>query len=128
MIEKVLYNAPILAELVIRDFGTHVITKAEVGALIEQEDYIDSKATGDQEISLDELKAASAASFFQTIKFTTSASRNVSYKTQEKFNSALRHTKIYTNGGPGVNRLLNVVDEVKDEKEARLIVVKYMSL
>uniref|UniRef100_A0A914DEM7 Macrophage-expressed gene 1 protein n=1 Tax=Acrobeloides nanus TaxID=290746 RepID=A0A914DEM7_9BILA len=112
----------VLTELIIRDFGTHVITKADVGAIIEQEDYIDSKSTQDQETSLDELKSAASASFYSIINFKISAGRTVSSKTQEKFSSSLRHTKIYTNGGPGVNQLLNGAAEQKDDKQAKLMI------
>ena len=88
------------------------MTRADIGTYGEQEDYIDIKATQDQETSMLDLERASYASFYDNFKlssypwnfyFSPFMEPYYNEKAQEKFNASLRHTKIYMNRGSGVN-------------------------
>ncbi|CAJ0925887.1 unnamed protein product, partial [Mesorhabditis belari] len=105
------WRARYLAELMIRDYGTHVITRTELGAVIEQEDYVESNIREHQEIRFSEVRAAASASFLSNVGVF---SGGISYSTQtytkskEHFENSLKHTQIKSRGGPNVNRLFSV--------------------
>ncbi|KAE9547476.1 hypothetical protein FO519_009312 [Halicephalobus sp. NKZ332] len=56
--------AKYFAESTIRDYGTHIVFKADVGAVIEQETFVASQATNSSSTTLDALRA-SASGIFQ---------------------------------------------------------------
>uniref|UniRef100_A0A914WDI2 Macrophage-expressed gene 1 protein n=1 Tax=Plectus sambesii TaxID=2011161 RepID=A0A914WDI2_9BILA len=117
-----------LAQTAVRDFGTYMITQADVGAIISQEDFVDSKVDFSQKSSLDELKMAASASFMGTFKFASgSAAITVKQTTKEQFSSSLRHSQIRTQGGPDVNRLLSATAG-DNASQATLLVDDLVSL
>lgn len=95
------------AELLIRDFGTHVIMRAELGAKYDQEDYVDSNIDQNTEVSFSEVRAAASASFLRVFSAGASYTTKSSSNATEHFEKLLKHSTIRTNGGPDVNRLLN---------------------
>uniref|UniRef100_A0A914XJ51 Macrophage-expressed gene 1 protein n=1 Tax=Plectus sambesii TaxID=2011161 RepID=A0A914XJ51_9BILA len=117
-----------LAQITITDFGTHVITQADVGATISQEDFVDLKANFSQTSSLNELKAAASASFLNIFKLAgISAGITVNQTAKEQFSSSLRHSQIRTQGGPDVNRLLSAASG-NNFSQATLLVDDLVSL
>lgn len=111
-------KAKYLAELTIRDFGTHLVTQADVGATMEQEDYVSSNVQFSSTTSLDEMKASASASFFSAFHISVSSGKNVSEQSRENFTSVLKHTEVITQGGPGVNKLLDAA--AKDAQEVKV--------
>uniref|UniRef100_A0A914ENN9 Macrophage-expressed gene 1 protein n=1 Tax=Acrobeloides nanus TaxID=290746 RepID=A0A914ENN9_9BILA len=100
-------RAKYLAETVIRDFGTHVLTKVEAGAKIEQEDYVESSTVELKSSFLTEFKYSISAGFLNNI-LGASLGVEVSFdkETKEALFKATRHSHIKTYGGPTVNHLL----------------------
>ena len=102
-------KAKYLAERLIANFGTNVLTFVEVGAKMEQEVYVQSNIINTQSESLSEYKAAVAGGFMAGT-FGASMSASYSYSTDKRINDTLskatRHSQIKTFGGPTVNRLL----------------------
>uniref|UniRef100_A0A914PNA4 Macrophage-expressed gene 1 protein n=1 Tax=Panagrolaimus davidi TaxID=227884 RepID=A0A914PNA4_9BILA len=56
------FQAKYLAEMIIRDYGTHYIERAEVGALIEQEDFIQINESEIATSEFEEIKKSASAS------------------------------------------------------------------
>uniref|UniRef100_A0A914Y368 Macrophage-expressed gene 1 protein n=1 Tax=Panagrolaimus superbus TaxID=310955 RepID=A0A914Y368_9BILA len=102
-------RARYLSEAIIRDYGTHVLTRVEAGAKIEQEDFVDSSVLNLKEENLFEFKASIAGNFLNNA-FGAGGSMGMSYSTDSKTNETLtkatRHSHIKTFGGPTVNHLL----------------------
>lgn len=98
----------IKAELVIRDYGTHVITKAKVGAIVEKQDFIDQNSVHSNETTLEEFKAAAAVSFIGHFSASAAASisKQVSEETIKRLSRSTKHSQLNTIGGPSVNRIL----------------------
>lgn len=92
----------------IRDYGTHLITKAKVGAVVEKLDFIDERTAASNETTLEEFKAAAAVSF--TGFFSASASASIASQVREETIKRLfqitKHSQMNTIGGPSVNRIL----------------------
>uniref|UniRef100_A0A914P478 Macrophage-expressed gene 1 protein n=1 Tax=Panagrolaimus davidi TaxID=227884 RepID=A0A914P478_9BILA len=102
-------RARYLSEAIIRDYGTHVLTRVEAGAKIEEEDFVESSVVNMKEENLFEFKSSIAGKFL-TNAFGASGSMGMSYSTDSKTNETLskatRHSHIKTFGGPTVNHLL----------------------
>ena len=56
-----------LAELLIRDYGTHYLSSIEAGAIIAQTDFISNQYTEDKSSDRTKIKASASASFFGKI-------------------------------------------------------------
>lgn len=96
------------AQLLIRDFGMHYVSRAEVGAIIEQRIYVTSDFDYKSQTNLDEMKAAASAGFHGFL-FGGSASishgRTVTEEMKSRFNSETRHVRVDTQGGPTAQRI-----------------------
>ncbi|KAL8604381.1 hypothetical protein ACOMHN_028144 [Nucella lapillus] len=93
-------RARYLAQLLVRDFGTHVVTKAEAGAALEQVDQLKEDWVNSQTEHKSDILASASASLFGV--FHMSASYDV--KTDDKFMESYRRQRtassIITKGGP----------------------------
>ncbi|KAE9547629.1 hypothetical protein FO519_009160 [Halicephalobus sp. NKZ332] len=94
-----------LAELIIRDYGTHIVYKADVGALIEQETHVDSSISSSDQSKLDSLRASASASFLGLGHASVSVAHTVSEQDNKTLSDMIHESKIRTRGGPSVNRL-----------------------
>ena len=94
-----------LAELIIRDYGTHIVFRADVGAIVEQETYIDSKTNYSSKTTLDALRASAAVSFLGIGHASIDAGHSVTETDKQTLSSMVHHSRIRSIGGPTVNRL-----------------------
>lgn len=100
------------ADMLVQRFGTHVITSAHLGARFEQNDYVDLSGNPTDGINMDELKAAAASSFVETLfglNSTVLSKKNVTEKTKEFFSKVLKYSEMRTYGGPDVGQLFESV-------------------
>lgn len=100
-------KAALLAELLIRDFGTHVVNRAEVGALIEKEDFVSNREEMRTEEELNSMRASAAASFLSAFKASVNFKKNASASEMQNFTSELKDSRFRTIGGPSVHRLID---------------------
>lgn len=99
-------RAQYLSQLLIRNYGTHVITQAKLGATITQEDYVDSNTQFTETSSLDQMRASASASFYTMFKASVSIDKTLNTTQQNQYSNSLRYSKVRTVGGPDVNQLL----------------------
>lgn len=93
------------ANLLVQEFGTHLVTSVDLGARIEQNDYIDLKGNF---TNLDEMKAAAASSFVESLFGMNSSVmvlKNVTEVTRKVYSQVLKYSEIKTHGGPDVGQL-----------------------
>ncbi|XP_062585409.1 macrophage-expressed gene 1 protein-like [Saccostrea cucullata] len=87
------------SELLVRDFGTHVLTSVDAGASIVKVDQVDSSLRADKEVDKVKISFAASVSF---------GIGNVNMKTQythsktaiEKYMKSVKNADIRTYGGP----------------------------
>ncbi|KAE9547428.1 hypothetical protein FO519_009359 [Halicephalobus sp. NKZ332] len=94
-----------LAELIVRDYGTHIVFKADVGAVIEQETYINSTTDYSSKTTLDALRASASVSFLNVGHASIDAGHSVTEADKQVLSNIIHHSRIRSRGGPNVNRL-----------------------
>ncbi|KAH9492034.1 Macrophage-expressed protein 1 protein [Bulinus truncatus] len=86
-------------QVLIRDFGTHVLTSVTAGAALVKDDYITkSYLKSNTETKSSILKSASA-SFMGIFKFSSSFSNVAGNNVSNSYSSAVTHSQIKTLGG-----------------------------
>uniref|UniRef100_A0AC34FG06 Macrophage-expressed gene 1 protein n=1 Tax=Panagrolaimus sp. ES5 TaxID=591445 RepID=A0AC34FG06_9BILA len=100
-------QAKYLAEMIIRDYGTHYIERAEVGALIEQEDFIQVTEEETRTSEFEEIKKEASASLKLKVfgSASGSATETSETNTTAKYKSMIRQSNFRTFGGPSIDRL-----------------------
>ncbi|KAK3594369.1 hypothetical protein CHS0354_032878 [Potamilus streckersoni] len=88
------------SQLLIRDFGTHVIRSVDVGAALEQLDQVYSSFVSQSSFDKNSILASASASFFSVFNFGTSYSQTTSQSMIETYTKNRAHSKIHTFGGP----------------------------
>ncbi|KAH7721529.1 macrophage expressed protein [Aphelenchoides avenae] len=113
VVDGFLERARYLAELIIRDYGTHVLTNVKAGALIEKEDFVDSAVTSANTTVIEQFKAAAAVSFVGHFSASASASigKEVTQDTIQRLSTSTKHSQINTIGGPSVDAILASDDD-----------------
>lgn len=116
-------KAQYLSQLLIRNYGTHVITQAKVGAIIEQEDYVNSIFQKIVDSTLDEMRASASASFYGmfTGMASVSQAKSVNTTTVNQYNTIVRYSKVRTIGGPDVNQLLTATLTFHNDSQVNLL-------
>ena len=89
-----------LAELLVRDYGTHYLTSVHAGAILVQEDYIRSQFAYDFEESKDKITASASANFFGKIGFSASFTHMTDTNFSESYLNNRTYSHVQTYGGP----------------------------
>ncbi|KAL3975714.1 acetyl-CoA acyltransferase [Sarotherodon galilaeus] len=96
-------NADYLSEMMVLDYGTHVITTVDAGAALVQEDYLRSSYVSDSE-SESSVKAQAGLNFFDKLKFDISSQSAQQSSSLQTYQSNI--TLIQSHGGapfyPGI--------------------------
>uniref|UniRef100_A0A914XWP7 Macrophage-expressed gene 1 protein n=1 Tax=Panagrolaimus superbus TaxID=310955 RepID=A0A914XWP7_9BILA len=108
--QNLTYQAKYLSEMIVKDFGTHYISSADTGAIIEQETFIDSNYAFTDATTLDSIRASAAASFGSYFHASTEGIHEVTTQNKQTLSKITKHSKIITNGGPDVNAVLSMSD------------------
>ena len=89
-----------LAELLIRDYGTHVVTSLDAGALLAQVDHISSSYSQAMQSSSTKIIASASANFFGKVDLGTTFSFQESESDISGFLSNRTYSEVFTIGGP----------------------------
>ncbi|XP_062383794.1 macrophage-expressed gene 1 protein-like [Sardina pilchardus] len=91
-------RATFLSEMMVVDYGTHVITSVDAGATLEQEDHIDTYYYS----SIDKTKLSSWGSlnFFKVIDFGMDTKESEEGTELKTYVTYLTHSRTQSHGGP----------------------------
>jgi hypothetical protein len=92
--------AEYLLQLVVRDFGTHVLTAIEAGATLAQVDQVKNTFASNYKEQKNDIKASASASFFGKIGFSAGFSHSSSEKFSKEYLNNRTYSQILTYGGP----------------------------
>ncbi|XP_064643944.1 macrophage-expressed gene 1 protein-like [Lineus longissimus] len=92
--------ADYLLQLIVRDFGTHVVTAIDAGATLAQVDQVKSTFSSNYENQKSELKASASANFFGKIGFSAGFSHSSSETFSKEYLNNRTYSQILTYGGP----------------------------
>ncbi|KAJ8302098.1 hypothetical protein KUTeg_021085 [Tegillarca granosa] len=88
------------SQLLVRDFGTHVITSIDAGAAIVQQDQIKSKFTESYSFVKNQILAAASASFFSVASISTEYKHTTTQEMIDQYLQNRTHSHINSYGGP----------------------------
>ena len=91
-----------LAELVVRDYGTHYLTSVDSGALLIQEDNLESSITSRFSGDANSITTAAGADFYDILQFGVNAGFSY-YNGQtnlQSYRTSRTSSKVYAYGGP----------------------------
>ena len=89
-----------LAELMVRDYGTHYVTTMEAGAVLSQVDHIKSSYFNSSQDTKQTVKASASANFFGKISFSSSFSHSSEQTENKGFINNRTSSEVYSWGGP----------------------------
>ena len=103
-------NANFLAEMLVRDFGTHYMKSVDVGAVLIKEDNMKSTSMSRHTGYANSLKVAAGIDFFDLLKIKLDAGY-ASYDGHSEikaYRQNLISSKLFSNGGPPYKLGMNV--------------------
>uniref|UniRef100_A0A673C5M2 Macrophage-expressed gene 1 protein n=1 Tax=Sphaeramia orbicularis TaxID=375764 RepID=A0A673C5M2_9TELE len=99
-------NAAYLSEKMVVDYGTHVITSVDAGAVLAQEDYLRSAYVTDSQSDTSSVKAQAGLNFFDKVKFDISSQDTQKSSTLHGYQSNIQYSIVQSHGGvpfyPGI--------------------------
>uniref|UniRef100_A0A2C9LVF4 MACPF domain-containing protein n=1 Tax=Biomphalaria glabrata TaxID=6526 RepID=A0A2C9LVF4_BIOGL len=109
-----------LSQLLVREYGTHVLTSLTAGAALVKDDYLDRsffQLTSDEKSS---ILAAASASFYGVFHVDASYSHNSESSNSSGYDKSVRQSYIYTFGGPKFKTNMSV-DQWADGVDSNLV-------
>jgi hypothetical protein len=97
-------------QLLVRDFGTHVLTSVTAGAALVKEDYLQSEFVISQEEKKSSILAIASASFFNIFHVSASYGHTVDQKLAQQYEQMTTHSYVKSHGGAiiqAVNMTIN---------------------
>ncbi|KAK6993908.1 macrophage-expressed 1 protein, partial [Biomphalaria glabrata] len=88
------------AQLLVRDFGTHVLTSVTAGAALVKEDYLSNDKMSSSTATKKSYLAAASVSFLTIFKISSSFGISSGLSQKDAYSSATTHSVIKTIGGP----------------------------
>lgn len=112
------YVAEYLAELLVRDYGTHFVTTMDAGAILAQVDQVSTSYVQDNQFASKKITLSASASLFE--KVSMSASFDTTYTTEDKneFINSRSHSEVFTFGGPRFRPNFTITEWVEGVPEA----------
>ena len=107
-----------MAELVIRDYGTHFVRSVDAGAILSQTDYISSEFVQKYQFDSIKITASASASFFGVVKFSSSFAYLHNNSDLSGYTSNRSHSQVITYGGPPFRPGFSVDDWEDGVREA----------
>ncbi|XP_034547865.1 macrophage expressed 1, tandem duplicate 1 [Notolabrus celidotus] len=92
-------NADYLSERMVLDYGTHVITSVDAGAILLQEDYLRSSYVSDSSSDSSTIKAQAGLNFFDKLKFDISSQSTQTSSSLKTYQSNIQYSLIQSQGG-----------------------------
>ena len=103
-----------LADLLVRDFGTHVVNKVDVGAAVVKEDQIRNHYVLDHDTRKSTITAAASASFLGIFSVSTKYSTSTSKDQLTTYENNRTHSEVFSHGGPPIGANLSLAQWLKD--------------
>ncbi|KAI2661585.1 hypothetical protein H4Q32_007220 [Labeo rohita] len=98
--------ATYLSEKLILDYGTHVITSVDAGAILVQEDYLKASYVTKNQLQLSSLSSSAGFSFFEKLKFDFGGSSSQKNIQISGYQENITYSLIQSQGGalfyPGI--------------------------
>lgn len=88
------------AQLLVREYGTHIITSVDAGAALVQESHIKESVIKDKSLSTHDVKVAASATFFKMLNIKAGFEHNASKENINKYENSQTASRILTYGGP----------------------------
>ena len=91
-----------LSDLIVRDYGTHVVTSVETGGALYQTSFVsqDSNKESDKSGHSVDISASVSATFIATFSVSTNIGWSKSNTNQESNSDTTHHVRTSTHGGP----------------------------
>ncbi|XP_031573631.1 macrophage-expressed gene 1 protein-like isoform X2 [Actinia tenebrosa] len=89
-----------MADLLVRDYGTHYVTSIDAGAILAKIDHVKSTYAATFNSDKSKITASASASFFGSFGFSASYTHQTETKDLDTYLKNVAHSKIYTYGGP----------------------------
>ena len=99
-----------LAELMVRQYGTHFLTSVDAGAVLSQVDQIKSSVLEDSESRKVAVTASASANFLGKLSIGGGFDFSVSDNDTQGFVDNRTHSRIYSWGGPTYNMNMTAVE------------------
>ncbi|XP_077377604.1 macrophage expressed 1, tandem duplicate 1 [Festucalex cinctus] len=100
-------NANYLSEKMVLDYGTHVITSVDAGAMLVEEDYLRSSYVSDNVSGGSSVKASAGLNFFDKLKFDISSQNTQQSSSLQAYQSNIQYSLIQSHGSipfyPGIS-------------------------
>lgn len=88
------------AQLLVREYGTHIITSVDAGATLVQESHINESVIKDKSLTAHDIKVAASATFFSALKISAGFGHNSSKENVNKFEKSRTASRVLTYDGP----------------------------
>ena len=88
------------AQLLVREYGTHIITSVDAGAALVQETHINERVIKDKSLTAHDVKVAASATFFSALKISAGFEHSSSKENIDKFEESRTASRVLTYGGP----------------------------
>lgn len=92
--------ASYIAQLIVRDFGTHFLTSLDGGAILAKEDQVLSSFVSKYSSDKRSIKLAASVNFFGKVGFSADYAGSVESSFTSQYNKNLMSSKITSIGGP----------------------------
>ena len=102
-----------LAELLVRDYGTHVVTSADAGASLAQIDQVASSFLETSGVTTTNIRASASVSFLGKFSLSTSFEYGTTTEMRSGFLNNRMHSEVITMGGPPFRPNLTIEEWVK---------------
>ncbi|XP_057688581.1 macrophage-expressed gene 1 protein-like [Corythoichthys intestinalis] len=99
-------NGNYLSEKMVLEYGTHVITSVDVGAVLVEEDYLRNSYVSDNESQSSSIKVSAGLNFFDKLKFDISSQNTKQSSSLQAYQSNIQYSLIQSHGSipfyPGI--------------------------
>ena len=111
-----------LAELLVRDYGTHVVTSADAGASLAQIDQVSSSLLETSGVTTTNIRASASVSFLRKFSLSTSFEYGSTTQMKNGFLNNRMHSEVVTMGGPPFRPNLTIEEWVNGVPNALVAV------
>ncbi|PAA83720.1 hypothetical protein BOX15_Mlig024937g2 [Macrostomum lignano] len=101
-------RARYLADLVVRDFGTHMVTSVDAGAILEKMDYFNRNSLTSSVFTKNKLSQCLSVSFAKVFGLNFDSSLTVTKEHVKQYIDSVQMTTINTHGGPPIGAKANL--------------------
>lgn len=97
-----------LAEILVRDYGTHYLTSMDAGAIFALVDHVSSTYVNNLKHDTTKIAASASANFFGRFSIGSDYSRTTSREEEDSYLQQRTHSEVFAIGGPPYTSHLTV--------------------